>query len=807
MEKVLEIPIIGMTCAACVKRVTDLLLKVPGIKQATVNLITEKATLEVEEEKRLDLKAIRKALQKGGYDLGVQRVVFKIEGLSLGDPKKIEKELLKVLGVVEASANQATEELTLDYVPTLVEPEDLKKRLASLGYDQAVVLQGEVELYEEVFRKREEQELKKKFLISAILTGFILLDMVTHVLGHVGKREVFNYVLFGLTTPVLFYGGSRFFKAAAKGLRHLSFDMNTLIALGAGAAYLYSFVATFFPDIFWASGQTPQVYYETAAVIITLILFGRFLEAKAKYKTTEAIKKLASLQPSKARIIKDNMEKEVSIKEVQVGYLVLVKPGERFPVDGEIVEGIGLVDQSVITGESLPVEKRVGDKVIGGTVNLTGSFKVRVTHVGKDTVLAHIIKLVREAQATKPAIQKLADRIASVFVPLVIAIALVTFLVWVGLGYGLTFSLMNAISVLVVACPCALGLATPTAIAVATGKAAEENILIKNPEALEYANRLNYVVFDKTGTLTYGQPMVKKMEVFSGCSEEEAIFFAASAEKNSEHPFGKALVEFAKKRELEVVDPDEFYYLPGKGVVAQLKGKEVLVGNRRFMKEAGLALDEFERFLSEGNIEGISYVLVAVDGRLCSAFWFEDKVKEEALEVLQILKKKGIKVGLLTGDAWQTAKEVAKKLEVDEVWAEVLPQEKAMKIDEIREKEKIVAMVGDGVNDAPALAKAHLGVAIGSGTEVASATADLILIKNDLRDLLKALRLAEITYKKIKQNFFWAFFYNLILIPVAAGVLYPFSGLLLKPVFASGAMAFSSLFVLINSLSLKKVKL
>ncbi|WP_083960851.1 heavy metal translocating P-type ATPase [Thermodesulfobacterium hveragerdense] len=807
MEKVLEIPIIGITCAACVKRVTDLLLKVPGIKQATVNLITEKATLEVEEGKSLDLKAIRKALQKGGYDLGVQRVVFKIEGLSLRDPKRIEKELLKVLGVVEASANQAIEELVLDYVPTLVEPEDLKKRLASLGYDQAVVLQGEVELYEEVFRKREEQELKKKFLISAILTGVILLDMVTHVLGHVGKREVFNYILFGLTTPVLFYGGSRFFKAAVKGLRHLSFDMNTLIALGAGAAYLYSFVATFFPDIFWASGQTPQVYYETAAVIITLILFGRFLEAKAKHRTTEAIKKLASLQPSKARIIKDNMEKEVSIKEVRVGDLVLVKPGERFPVDGEIVEGIGLVDQAVITGESLPVEKRVGNKVIGGTVNLTGSFKIRVTHVGKDTVLAHIIRLVREAQATKPTIQKLADRIASVFVPLVIAIALVTFLVWFGLGYGLTFSLMNAISVLVVACPCALGLATPTAIAVATGKAAEENILIKNPEALEYANRLNYVVFDKTGTLTYGQPVVKKMEVFSGCSEEEAIFFTASAEKNSEHPFGKALVEFAKKRGLEVVEPDEFYYLPGKGVVAQLKGKEVLVGNRRFMEEAGLGLDEFERFLRESNIEGISYVLVAVDGRLCSAFWFEDKIKEEALEVLQNLKKKGIKVGLLTGDAWQTAKEVAKRLGVDEVWAEVLPQEKAMKIDEIREKEKIVAMVGDGVNDAPALAKAHLGVAIGSGTEVASATADLILIKNDLRDLLKAFRLSEITYKKIKQNFFWAFFYNLILIPVAAGVLYPFSGLLLKPVFASASMAFSSLFVLVNSLSLKKVRL
>jgi len=807
LGKVFELPIVGMTCAACVKRVTDLLLKIPGVKKVSVNLITEKAVLEVEEQSSLDLKVIRKTLQKGGYDLGVQRVAFKIEKLSLGDPIAIEKEVLKVFGIIKASANLATEELVLDYVPTLVDQEDIKKILSRLGYDQAVILQEEVEFYEEVFRKKEQQELKKRFLISAVLTGFILLDMLTHIFWHLEKREIFNYVLFILTTPVVFYGGGSFFKAAFKGLTHLSFNMNTLIALGTGAAYGYSFLATFFPNIFLAYGQQPQVYYETAAVIITLILFGRLLEAKAKHKTTEAIKKLASLQPSKARVIKEGFEIEVPIKEVKVGDILLVKPGERIPLDGNIIEGIGLVDQSVITGESLPVEKKPGDKVIGGTLNLTGSFKLRVTEIGKDTVLAHIIRLVKEAQATKPSIQRLADRIASVFVPLVIGISLFTFIVWFFLGYGLTFSLMNAISVLVVACPCALGLATPTAIAVATGKAAEENILIKNPESLEYTNRLNYVVFDKTGTLTYGQPVVSKIKVISNCSEKEAIKLAASAEKNSEHPLGKALLNYAKQIGVDILDPEEFYYLPGKGVVAQLEGKEILVGNKRLIEEAGVSLEGLDSLLEKENQEKGSYILVAVDGRLCCVVWFVDQIKPEAFEVLQALRSKGIKVGMLTGDVWDTAKEVAHKLQIDEFWAEVLPQEKALKIEELKEKGKVVAMVGDGVNDAPALAKAHLGVAIGSGTEVASATADIILVKDDLRDFLKALNLASITYKKIKQNFFWAFFYNLILIPVAAGVLYPFFGILLKPVFASASMAFSSLFVLINSLRLKKINL
>ncbi|MCX8042127.1 MAG: heavy metal translocating P-type ATPase [Thermodesulfobacteriaceae bacterium] len=806
-DQYLELPIVGMTCAACVKRVSDLLLKVPGIKEAKVNLITERATIKIEEETLVDLKEIVKKLQSGGYDLRIQKLNLHVEGLSLGDPLKLEKEFLKIFGITKVSVNPATEILSLEYVPTLVEIDNLKKILEKLGYGEIKFSEEEAETYEEMVQIREYEDLKRRFLISAILTGIILLDMITHFFYHLSDRAFLNYFLFFLTTPVVFYGGSRFFRAFFRGIRHLSLDMNTLIALGTGSAYVYSVVATFFPSVFLSIGQRPAVYYETAAIIITLILFGRMLETKARRKTTEAIRKLASLQPKRTILWREGQELEVELKEVQVGDVIVVKPGERIPLDGLILEGFGQVDESVITGESFPVDKKPGDKAIGGTLNLTGSFKIKVTQIGKDTVLSNIIKLVKEAQATKPSIQRLADRIASVFVPIVMAIGIFSFLAWFFSDYGLTFALMNFISVLMVACPCALGLATPTAIAVSTGKAAELGILIKNPEVLEMANKINYLIFDKTGTLTYGKPEVVKIYTFNKSSEEEILRIIASVEKNSEHPLGKAIVEYAKQKNIALTQPEEWYYLPGKGIVAKFEGKEILVGNSFLMEEVGIDIKDSLKFLKEISQKGETPVLVGMENKLIGVVTLADKIKEEAWEVIEELKRKKIKLSLLTGDNFWAAKALALKLGIEDIWAEVLPEDKAHKVEEIKREGYTVAMVGDGVNDAPALATAHLGIAIGSGTEVASATADIILIKSNLKDLLKTLKLSIRTYQIIKQNFFWAFFYNILLIPIATGLFYPFFGILLKPVFASAAMAFSSLFVLTNSLRIKRLKL
>lgn len=806
-DQYLELPIVGMTCAACVKRVSDLLLKVPGIKEAKVNLITERATIKIEEETLIDLKEVVKKLQSGGYDLRIQKLNLHLEGLSLGDPLKLEKEFLKIFGITKVSVNPATEILSLEYVPTLVEIDNLKKILEKLGYSEIRLSEEETETYEEMVQIREYEDLKRRFLISAILTGIILLDMITHLFYHLSDRAFLNYFLFFLTTPVVFYGGSRFFRAFFRGIRHLSLDMNTLIALGTGSAYVYSVVATFFPSVFLSIGQKPAIYYETAAIIITLILFGRMLETKARRKTTEAIRKLASLQPKRTILWREGQELEVELKEVQVGDVIIVKPGERIPLDGVILEGFGQVDESVITGESFPVDKKPGDKAIGGTLNLTGSFKIGVTQIGKDTVLSNIIKLVKEAQATKPSIQRLADKIASVFVPIVIVIGIFSFLTWFFSGYGLTFALMNFISVLMVACPCALGLATPTAIAVSTGKAAELGILIKNPEVIEIANKINYLIFDKTGTLTYGKPEVIKIYTFDKNSEEEILRIVASVEKSSEHPLGKAIVEYAKQKNITLTQPEEWYYLPGKGIVAKFEGKKILVGNSFLMEEVGVDMKDSFKFLKEISQKGETPVLVGMENKLVGVVTLADKIKEEAWEVIEELKRKKIRLSLLTGDNFWAAKALALKLGIEDIWAEVLPEDKARKVEEIKRKGYTVGMVGDGVNDAPALATAHLGIAIGSGTEVASATADIILIKSNLKDLLKTLKLSIRTYQIIKQNFFWAFFYNILLIPIAAGLFYPFFGILIKPVFASAAMAFSSLFVLTNSLRIKRFKL
>jgi Cu+-exporting ATPase len=805
MSKI-EIPIVGMTCASCVLKVQNNLQKLPGVKNAIVNLVTEKAMIEIAPDTELNLKDVIKSVRAIGYDVAIQKISIPVEGLASASASIVESSISKLNGIVNVNINPATENITVEFVPTIISVENIKSEIEKFGFKVPHLAEEDVELYEEIIKKREYEDLKKRFIFSSILTSLILLDMLSHFFHHFGDRTVVNYILFLLTTPVMFYGGGKFFRSFLAGIRHLSADMNTLIAIGTGSAYLYSVVATFIPSVFTSIGRTPDVYYETSAVIITLILLGRLLEARARAQTTTAIKKLSSLQPKTATLVKDGEEITVQVKDIKPGDIVLVKPGERIPVDGIIIEGFASVDESVITGESMPVEKKPGDSVIGSTLNKAGSFKFRVTNVGKDTVFSKIIQLVKDSLASKPPIQKLADKVASVFVPIVISIATLSFIIWYLLGYGFTFALMNFIATLIVACPCALGLATPTAIVVAAGKLAEMGILIKNGNALEIANKINLVVFDKTGTITYGKPEVTDIIKLGNLTEDEILRLSASVERNSEHPLAEAIVRYARVRNLKLYEPKNFFSVPGQGVLADVDSSEVAVGNLTFMSNLGIDAKKFENTIDILSNEGKTPVFIAVDKRIVGIIAIADTIKHDAKETILNLKKLGIDVAILTGDNYKTARAIANKIGVDKVFAEVLPEQKSEKIDELKKSGYIVAMVGDGINDAPALAKADVAIAIGSGTEVASATADIILLKDDIKGVLQLIKISSKTYKIIKQNLFWAFFYNIILVPIAAGVLYPFTGLLLKPVFASLSMSFSSILVVTNSLRIKKIK-
>jgi P-type Cu+ transporter len=805
MSKI-EIPIVGMTCASCVLKVQNNLQKLPGVKNAIVNLVTEKAMIEIAPDTELNLKDVIKSVRAIGYDVAIQKISIPVEGLASASASIVESSISKLNGIVNVNINPATENITVEFVPTIISVENIKSEIEKFGFKVPHLAEEDVELYEEIIKKREYEDLKKRFIFSSILTSLILLDMLSHFFHHFGDRTVVNYILFLLTTPVMFYGGGKFFRSFLAGIRHLSADMNTLIAIGTGSAYLYSVVATFIPSVFTSMGRTPDVYYETSAVIITLILLGRLLEARARAQTTTAIKKLSSLRPKTATLVKDGEEITVQVKDIKPGDIVLVKPGERIPVDGIIIEGFASVDESVITGESMPVEKKPGDSVIGSTLNKAGSFKFRVTNVGKDTVFSKIIQLVKDSLASKPPIQKLADKVASVFVPIVISIATLSFIIWYLLGYGFTFALMNFIATLIVACPCALGLATPTAIVVAAGKSAEMGILIKNGNALEIANKINLVVFDKTGTITYGKPEVTDIIKLGNLTEDEILRLSASVERNSEHPLAEAIVRYARVRNLKLYEPKNFFSVPGQGVLADVDSSEVAVGNLTFMSNLGIDAKKFENTIDILSNEGKTPVFIAVDKRIVGIIAIADTIKHDAKETILNLKKLGIDIAILTGDNYKTARAIANKIRVDKVFAEVLPEQKSEKIEELKKSGYIVAMVGDGINDAPALAKADVAIAIGSGTEVASATADIILLKDDIKGVLQLIKISSKTYKIIKQNLFWAFFYNIILIPIAAGVLYPFTGLLLKPVFASLSMSFSSILVVTNSLRIKKIK-
>ncbi|MBA7479476.1 MAG: heavy metal translocating P-type ATPase [Dehalococcoidia bacterium] len=812
-EKV-RIHVTGMTCTTCAATIEKGLAKTPGVEEAKVSFASEQASIAYDPE-RVNLGTLKETISRIGYNAATRKSVFPVRGMTCAScVARVEQALSGVPGVVEANVNLASEKATVEYLEA-VQLSDLKRAVADAGYE----LGGETETLEDVATasQREIKSLRNRFLLAAFL-GLLILGLGFGP-SFIGKP----YLLWALATPAQFWAGWRFYRGMWGALKHLTADMNTLIAVGTSAAYAYSVLAVVFPVFFTAGGLEPLLYFDTSAMIIALILLGRFLEARAKGQTSEAIKKLIRLQPRTALVIRDGEEMEIPAEEVQVGDLITVRPGERVPVDGIVNQGYSSVDESMITGESIPVEKKVGDKVIGATINKTGSFQFKATKVGKDTMLAQIIRLVEEAQGSKAPIQRLADIIASYFVPIVIGIALVTFITWyfVGPAPAFTFALLNFIAVLIIACPCALGLATPTAIMVGTGKGAENGILIRSAEALERAHRINTVLLDKTGTLTQGKPLVTEIIAAESFSEEDVLRLAASAERRSEHPLAEAIVRAASDRKLKLQSVTDFRAIPGKGVEVSTGGKKLILGNLVLMKDKKLALNGLEKEAGRLWEEGKTVMFLGMDGKVIGVVALADTLKPGAREAVGALHRMGIEVAMLTGDNRRTAEAIAREADIDRVIAEVLPEHKAQEVKKLQGEGKAVAMVGDGINDAPALAQADIGVAIGTGTDVAIEAADITLISGDLSGIVNAIYLSKRTLRTIKQNLFWAFAYNTSLIPVAAGVLFiafgrtgvP-SGLhfilgdygFLNPILAAAAMATSSLTVVFNSLRLRRFK-
>ncbi len=807
--KQITLPIGGMTCASCVATIESGLSGLEGVREASVNLATERATVIYDPE-LVNEKKLVETVTELGYEPRVEKVTISVGGMTCAScVATIEGALSQVPGVVTASVNLATERATVEYLPTQVTVGELKRAIIEAGYEvREVAGQGELRDLEREARAREIQSLKIRLTFSAAMSALILLgtfrEWLTFVPGFLGD----NLVLFALTTPVQFWAGWRFYRGAWGALKHKTSDMNTLIAVGTSAAYVYSLIATFFPGIFAIGGLMPAVYYDTAAVIITLILLGRLLEAIAKGQTSEAIKRLMGLRAKTARVLRGDAEIDIPVDEVIVGDIVVVRPGEKIPVDGIVLEGHSAVDESMLTGESMPVEKEEGDSVIGATINKTGSFRFKAAKVGKETILAQIIRLVEEAQGSKAPIQRLADRVASVFVPGVIAIALVTFVAWRVFGPqpAFTFAFLNFVAVLIIACPCALGLATPTAIMVGTGKGAENGVLIRSGESLEMAHRIQTVVLDKTGTLTEGKPSVTDILPANGFAAEMVLTLAASAEKNSEHPLGEAIVSKAKELSLPVMDPEDFEAIPGHGIAATIAGKRVYLGNRRLMDDQAVALGELVARADACSADGKTPMFLAVDDKPAGLVAVADTLKASSRQAVERLHRLGLQVVMITGDNRRPAEAIARQAGIASVLAEVLPQDKANQVKRLQSEGKAVAMVGDGINDAPALAQADVGIAIGTGTDVAMEAADVTLMRGDLMGVVTAIALSKRTMRTIKWNLFWAFAYNVAGIPVAAGVLYPFWGILLNPMIASAAMAFSSVFVVTNSLRLRGFK-
>ncbi len=790
----------GMHCATCAQTIEKRLPKLKGVIYATVNLAAEKAIIDYDPNVT-DQKTIEDAICGVGYRVIHQNVTLQISGMHCAIcAQTIEKALKQKEGVYKAVVNFALETATVEYNPAQISLAGIKKVIRDVGYDVVEPEAGAgVEDAEQKERDNEIRSLKIRLTFSAVVTVFVVIFSYWKFLPfNLPIESYIPYILFVLATPVHFLVGHRFFVGAYKALKNRNPNMDVLVTLGTSAAYFYSVYVTF-------SG-VGQLYYTTAVSLMTFLVLGKLLEAIAKGRTSAAIRKLMGLRAKTARVVRDGEEMELPVEDVQVGDIVVVRPGEKIPVDGVVIDGYSGVDEKVITGESIPVEKKAGDSVVGATINKTGVLKFKATKVGADTVLAQIIKLVENALGSKAPIQRLVDVVSSYFVPAVLIAAASSFLFWYLLGEGFVFALTVFIAVLIIACPCAMGLATPTAIMVGVGKGAENGILIKSGEALETAHKLQAIVFDKTGTLTKGEPEVTDIiPVTSRVSEAELLQLAAVAEKNSEHPLGEAIVRKAMEKHHEVGNPEFFNALPGYGVEVKYDGKSVFLGNRKLMEKNSIDITQLEAKMKALEEEGKTAMLVAVDGKAAGLIAVADTLMENSAEAVKTLQKMGLEVIMLTGDNQRTAKAIANQIGVDRVLAEVLPGDKASEIKRLQTEGKIVAMVGDGINDAPALAQADIGIAVGTGTDVAMETGDIVLVKSDLRDVVISIQLSRATMNKIKQGLFWAFAYNTVLIPVAAGVLYPF-GILLSPIFAAAAMAFSSVSVVTNASLLKRFK-
>ena len=800
----------GMTCSACANRVERVVKKMNGVEEASVNFATETLLVKFDDAK-IDAPKIEEAIVKAGYSVrkDMRDYTFNVEGMSCSAcANRVERITKKIDGVESANVNFATEKLTVRVDAEKVRYSDIKLAVDKAGFK----LIKEEDQIKEVSKKKDESKiLLNRFIFSLIFTVPLLIISMGHMVGMPlpsiidPMKNPLNFALVQLvlTIPVM-VAGYKFYKIGYKNLFKLSPNMDSLIAIGTSAAVAYGLFAIY-KILNGETHYAMHLYFESAVVILTLITLGKYLEAVSKGKTSEAIKKLMGLAPKTATIIKNGKEVSIPIEEVIVGDIILVKPGEKLPVDGEIIEGSTSIDESMLTGESIPVEKNIGSTVIGASINKAGFIKYKATKVGKDTALAQIVKLVEEAQGTKAPIAKMADIIAAYFVPTVMALAIIAAVGWLIAGESTVFALTIFISVLVIACPCALGLATPTAIMVGTGKGAENGVLIKGGEALETTYKIDTIVFDKTGTITEGKPKVTDI-ICNGIKEEEVLVLAASAEKGSEHPLGEAIVREAEDRSLEFKSLEHFKAVPGHGIEVTIEGKDILLGNKKLMIENNINIESLHVESDRLATEGKTPMYIAINNKLSGIIAVADTVKENSKAAIEELKKMNVKVAMITGDNKKTAEAIAKSVGIDIVLAEVLPEDKANEVKKLQKQNRKVAMVGDGINDAPALVQADVGIAIGSGTDVAIESADIVLMKSDLKDVVTAIRLSKATIKNIKENLFWAFGYNVLGIPVAMGVLHIFGGPLLNPMIAAAAMSFSSVSVLLNALRLKKFK-
>jgi len=816
----------GMTCASCVAHVEEALKGVRGVKGVVVNLATGKASVDYDPA-QASLAAMKKAVDEIGYKLVLNTANLQVTGMTCAScVEHVQKAVGDLPGVTKVVVNLASGSARVEYLPEITPLSEIKRAIQEIGYGAVERAEGQEALdREKEARQREIRRQGINLIISWSIGLLVMLGTFQPYwfLPSIIPEWMNNKVLlFFLTTPIVFGPGRQFFINSWNGLKRGLTDMNLLYATGIGAAYLIAVINTFWPDA--GFGGREATFYEAAALLTAFIILGRYLEAVTRGRTSEAIRRLMKLQPKRARVLREGQELDIPAEEVQIDDLLLVRPGEAIPVDGLVQEGYSSVDQSMITGESIPVEKEAGDEVIGGTINKTGAFKFRATRVGKDTALAQIIKLVEDAQTTKAPIQKIADKVAGHFILGIHVLALVVFLFWFFVGYGLWFvpesrliltpyllagmgvfgfALLTSVTVLIISCPCAVGLATPSAIMAGSGKGAEHGILFKGADAMEATARLNVVIFDKTGTLTKGQPSVTDVVALGRLTQDEVLHLTAVAEKNSEHPLGEAIVHGARERGLEAEDAESFNAIPGHGVEAQLDGRSILLGNRRLMAEREVALDglvpEAERLESEGK----TAMFVAVNGEPAGIVAVADTLKETSALAVKELHRMGLKVAMITGDNRRTAEAIARQVGIDRVLAEVLPEDKANEVKKLQAEGLKVAMVGDGINDAPALAQADVGIAIGSGTDVAKETGHVILVKDDLMDVVAALQISRQTLRLIKQNLFWAFGYNTLSIPIGAGLLYPFFAQMVSPELAALLMATSSLSVTLNTLRMR----